>query len=207
MKRSVLILSVLLTVTAGYFSPAGSSSAAPCGTALSSFGSPAVPAHSNLSNPHESCDGWGTYGLQYQCVEYVRRFYFLVKGIETREGKMERRWNGNANTYFRTAAQKGLDAFENGGKVRPQPEDILTFAGGPYGHVAIITAVLPDRIEFIEQNFSPSGTGSLPYNPVTNHVENRVAGDTFVVEGWLRPHVDPTLPAPPQGPAEKVANH
>jgi hypothetical protein len=206
MKRSVLVFSVLSALMAGIFSPAIGASGIPCGTMLSSFGAPAVPAHANLDNPHESCDGWGTYGLQYQCVEYVRRFYFLVKGIETREGKMERRWNGNANTYFRTASQKGLDAFENGGKVHPQPEDIITFAGGPYGHVAIITAVLPDRIEFIEQNFSPTGTGTLAYNPVTNFVESRVVpGETFIVEGWLRPHADPMLP--PKGPAEKVANH
>ncbi len=206
MKRSVWVLSVLSLLMFGVFSPAGGAAASPCGTTLSSFGTPAIPAHSNLADPHESCDGWGTYGLQYQCVEYVRRFYFLVKGIETREGKMDRRWNGNASTYFRTAAQKGLDAFENGGHVRPQPEDIITFAGGPYGHVAIITAVLADRIEFIEQNFSTSGTGSLAFNPVTNHVENRVLpGETFIVEGWLRPHTDPILP--PKGPAEKVANH
>jgi hypothetical protein len=206
MKRWVLVLSVLSTLMVGIFPIAASSATAPCGTILSTFGTPAVPAHSNLANPHDSCDGWGTYGLQYQCVEYVRRFYFLVKGIETREGKMERRWNGNANTYFRTAERKGLDAFENGGKVPPQPEDILTFAGGPYGHVAIITAVLPDRIEFIEQNFSSSGTGSLAYNPVTNHVENRVfSTETFIVEGWLRPHGEPSLI--PQSPAETVANH
>jgi surface antigen len=206
MKRWVSVLSVILSLMTGAFSPAISSGMAPCGTSLSSFGTPAVPALSNLSNPHESCDGWGTYGLQYQCVEYVRRFYFLVKGMETREGKMDRRWNGNASTYFKTAAEKGLDAFENGGQIPPQPEDIITFAGGPYGHVAIITAVLPDRIEFIEQNFSPSGTGTLLYNPATHYVENRVVpSETFVVEGWLRPHTESAQP--PKGPAEQVANH
>lgn len=187
----------------GSFSPAESVEVAPCGTVLSAYGTPGVMAMSNQGNPDESCHGWGTYGLQYQCVEYVRRFYYLVKGIETREGKMQRRWNGNANTYFKTASQKGLDAFENGGNIRPEPEDILTFAGGPYGHVAIITAVLPDRIEFIEQNFSPTGTGSLPYNPVTNHVENRVTpGETFVVEGWLRPQGENQFK---KGPAEPVS--
>jgi surface antigen len=206
MKRWVSVLPVLFTLMAGTLAPAWSSGMAPCGTALSLFGTPSVPAYSNLADPHESCDGWGTYGLQYQCVEYVRRFYFLVKGMETREGKMDRRWNGNASTYFKTASQKGLDAFENGGVVPPQPEDIITFAGGPYGHVAIITAVLLDRVEFIEQNFSLSGTGTLPYNPVTHYVDNRVvSSETFVVEGWLRPHTD--LPQSPKGPAEQVANH
>lgn len=204
MKRSALIFSALLVFLVGMASTGGSIEVAPCGTTLASYAG--VPARSNLGNPDESCGGRATYGLQYQCVEYVRRFYHLIKGIETREGMMNKRWNGNANTYFRTAAEKELDAFENGGRVPPRPEDILAFQGGPYGHVAIITLVAEDHIEFVEQNFSPTGTGRLAYNPLTNRVENRKVGrDLFVVEGWLRPQAERNTP--PKGPAEAVSNH
>lgn len=204
MKRLALIFSVLAFGMAGLPSVGGSADVGSCGTVLASFAG--VAARSNLTNPDESCGGRATYGLQYQCVEYVRRFYHLVMGMETREGMMEKRWNGNANTYFKTASQKGLDAFENGGPIPPQPNDILAFQGGPYGHVAIITLVADDHIEFVEQNFSPTGTGRLAFHPLTNRVENRkVGGELFTVEGWLRPHSDQTVP--PKGPAEAVSTH
>ncbi|WDT74578.1 MAG: CHAP domain-containing protein [Candidatus Manganitrophus sp.] len=203
MKRSILTFSTLIILTAGMASTGGSMEVAPCGTTLATHAG--VPARSNIMTPDESCGGRATYGLQYQCVEYVRRFYHLVKGMETREGMMGKRWNGNANTYFKTADKKGLDAFENGGRVAPRPDDILAFQGGPYGHVAIITRVAEDHIEFVEQNFSPTGRGRLAYNPVTNRVENRKAGgELFVVEGWLRSQSDRNLV--PQAPIEAVSD-
>lgn len=203
MKRSILIFSTLVILMAGMASTGGSVEVAPCGTTLATHAG--VPARSNIMSPDESCGGRATYGLQYQCVEYVRRFYHLVKGIETREGMMGKRWNGNANTYFKTAERKELDAFENGGLVVPRPDDILAFQGGPYGHVAIITRVAEDHIEFVEQNFSPTGTGRLNYNPVTNRVEHRKAGgELFIVEGWLRPRSDRNVVT--QTPIEAVSN-
>jgi surface antigen len=203
MKRSILIFSTLIILMGGMAATGGSVDVAPCGTTLATYAG--VPARSNVMNPNESCGGRATYGLQYQCVEYVRRFYHLVKGIETREGKMGKRWNGNANTYFKTAAEKELDAFENGGPVAPRPDDILAFQGGPYGHVAIITRVAEDHIEFVEQNFSPTGTGRLAYNPVTNRVENRKAGgELFIIEGWLRRQADRNIV--PKTPIEAVSN-
>ncbi len=162
----------------------------PCGTILASYKE--VPVRSNQNYPYGSCGGRSVYGLQYQCVEYVRRFYHLVKGIETREGMTEKQWEWeHASTYFKNAADKGLDAFENGGPIPPLPDDILAFQGGPYGHVAIITAVTDDHIEFIEQNFSPTGIGRLAYNPFTHRAVDRIVpGGINIVEGWLRPHSD-----------------
>lgn len=204
MNRFIATLIFAPVFIVGSITSARSSESASCGAVLASYGTPSVAARSNLNNPDDSCAGRSTYGLQYQCVEYVRRFYHLVKGIETREGMMEMRWNGNANTYFKTAEAKGLDAFPNGGVVPPLPDDILAFQGGPYGHVAIITAVFPDHIEFVEQNFSATGAGRLPYNSQTYHVENRsLPGILFVVEGWLRPHTESTSP---RGPVETVSH-
>ena len=205
MKRFLQALSVVSIFLIASPGSVRSFDAALCGATLASYGSPPVPARSNEGSPDESCGGRSTYGLQYQCVEYVRRFYHLVKGIETREGRMEKRWNGNADTYFKTASEKGLSAFPNGGPVPPRPDDILAFSGGPYGHVAIISAVTPDHIEFVEQNFSPTGTGRLAYHPLTRRVEDRISGgETFIVEGWLRPQTAPLLP--PEGAAETISN-
>lgn len=185
MKRSIWVFTLLAVSIVGFAATGGGSEASPCGAILASY--KGVPARSNLNYPYDSCGGRSVYGLQYQCVEYVRRFYHLVKGIETREGTMEKRWRGDARTYFNAAAGKGLDAFENGGAAPPLPDDILVFRGGPYGHVAIITAVADDHIEFIEQNLSPTGIGRLAYYPDTRRVADRVVpGGVLLVEGWLR---------------------
>ncbi|MFQ5588915.1 MAG: CHAP domain-containing protein, partial [Nitrospiria bacterium] len=154
----------------------------PCEEPLSSY--KGVPARSNEGYPYGSCGGTSVYGLKYQCVEYVRRFYHVVKGIDTRDD----RWEGNASTFFETAEDKGLSAFENGGTMPPRPDDIITFQGGMYGHVAVITAVTDEYIEFIEQNLSESGVGRLPYEAATHQVANRdVPGGKLILEGWLRP--------------------
>jgi len=190
----------------GFVSTGGSSEVVPCATILTLY--KGVPARSNENHPYDSCDGRSAYGLQYQCVEYVRRFYHLVKGVETREGTLEKRWNGNANTYFKTAAAKGLDAFKNGGPTPPLPDDILVFQGGPHGHVAIVTAVTDDHIEFIEQNFSPSGAGRLAYNPATHWVANRaVSGGILLLEGWLRPPSDGSFHAENRGTKSVETGH
>lgn len=186
-KRSVGALFLTLVISfVGLASTIARVEALPCATPLASY--KGVSARSNQDYPYDSCDGPSTYGLKYQCVEYVRRFYHLVKGIETRDGMPGRGWDGNADTYFKTAGEKGLEALENGGSTPPLPDDIITFEGGAHGHVAIITAVTDDHIEFIEQNFSPSGTGLVAYDPVTHRVADRPVRDgTLAVEGWLRP--------------------
>jgi surface antigen len=187
MKRSIWLFTLLAVSIMGFVATGGGSEVSPCGAILASY--KGVPARSNLNYPYGSCGGRSVYGLQYQCVEYVRRFYHLVKGIETREGMMEKHWGGDAGTYFKAAAGKGLDAFENGGTSPPLPDDVLVFRGGPYGHVAIITAVADDHIEFVEQNFSPTGIGRLAYYSATHRVADRVVpGGVLIVEGWLRPH-------------------
>jgi hypothetical protein len=186
-KRSIWMFSMLSLSLVGMVSTAISLEGAPCGTVLASY--KGISAQSNKNYSWGSCGGRSVYGLQYQCVEYVRRFYHLVKGIETREGITEKQWEGDGNTYFKTAAEKGLDAFKNGGSDPPLPDDILTFQGGLWGHVAIITAVSDDHIEFIEQNISPTGTDRLAYNPITHRVANRnLRGGKLISEGWLRPH-------------------
>ncbi len=175
----VLSLPVFVTRVEGF-------TRVPCATPLSSY--KGVSARSNQSDPFGSCAGKSQYGLRFQCVEYVRRFYHLIKGIETREGMTGDKWNGDASTYFQTANEKGLDAFSNGGSVPPQADDIITFQGGLYGHVAVITVVTNEYIEFIEQNLSRTGTGRLAYDAATHRVANRdVPGGKLTLKGWLRP--------------------
>jgi hypothetical protein len=107
----------------------------------------------------DDCAGTGTYGDQYQCVEFIKRFYNQGLGIDTSQ------WSGSALSYFDTAAAKGLVALSNGvTTLAPEPDDILVFDAfrkDTVGHVAIVTAVTSDRVDLTEQNYSCSGTLSL----------------------------------------------
>lgn len=99
--------------------------------------------------------GWGDsvrgdYGLEYECVELVNRYYVQVLGHRN----LTR--TGDADSYFWSATAKGLKAFPNSGPVAPAVHDILVFDGGPedgsVGHVAIIVEVTDSGVTFIEQN-------------------------------------------------------
>lgn len=183
-KQSIFLIFLLIALPLiGFVAKVESFMGAPCATTLASY--KGVPARSNQGYPYGSCDGTSVYGLRYQCVEYARRFYHMAKGIETRQDS----WRGNASTFFRTAEEKGLKAFKNGGSVPPLPDDIITFQGGMHGHVAVITTVTDEYIEFIEQNLSRSGIGRLAYNSLTHQVADRdVHGGKLISEGWLRPN-------------------
>jgi surface antigen len=115
-----------------------------CGSQLASYSGVAAFSNGIYQQQPGSCGTYGTYGYQYQCVEYVRRFY---------EGKGNA-WKGNANTYYEPAAANGLIAFPNGGTVPPAPNDIMVFDGDKYGHVAIVTDVSGTQVSLIVQNWS-----------------------------------------------------
>jgi surface antigen len=133
-----------------------------------------VIAYSNGANT-------GTpYGLlAYQCVAYVKNFYATLMDISQWPSK-------NAVDYFGSAAARGLTPYKNSESMAPQPDDILGFSGGTYGHVAIIMAVRDDSVDVIEQNVhrnSPYAT--LPR--VGNTILDRTIGKvTLHPQGWLR---------------------
>src|ERR1700722_15626326 len=95
-----------------------------CGTVLNSYR--AIPVYSNYldqfstndCDPKDKLPPYGLFGDQYQCTEFVKRFYTRALGITSAEG-----WTGNAQDYFNTAASKSLAPFSNGGTSPPLPGD------------------------------------------------------------------------------------
>ena len=128
-----------------------------CGEEIGSFN--IVPVYYNdgyasCGDRHWSSDGSYSYGLKWQCVEYVRRYYH-----DYLNHKMPNRW-GNASDYFRLNIPSGemnternLIQYHNG-DTKPKVNDILIWGAGTggYGHVAIVTAVFSDGIKVISQN-------------------------------------------------------
>lgn len=126
-----------------------------CGSELASYRGVAAKYNGQAQGTGDSCANRGSYGLQYQCVEYIKRFYSEALSFDTTQ------WRLNAVDFFGQASQLGLTAFANvESTAAPRPDDILVFGGtknNPYGHVAIVAEVSGDSVICIEQNWSSTG--------------------------------------------------
>lgn len=100
-----------------------------------------------------------TYGLEFQCVEFVNRYYSTVLAHRN----MTR--SGNADSYFYDARGKELVSFPNGGETAPQLHDIIVFdpdgSGQRPGHVGIVYEVTRERVCLAQQNM-PEPSVCLP---------------------------------------------
>ena len=124
------------------------------------------------------------YGEKWQCVEFVKRFYYEAKGHRMPDVL------GNAKDFFDPAVpqgklnhRRGLVQYRNGGKAKPEVDDLLVFTGTKYGHVAIITAVSADTIEIIQQNVMGQSRQIIPLTIKKDHY---YIGNTNPPAGWLR---------------------
>lgn len=132
-------------------------------------------------------DGYNL-GLKYQCVEFVKRYYY-----EHYNHKMPDSY-GHAKSFFNKELgdgalnkERNLIQYQNGGKTCPKVGDLLVFDGNPwneFGHVAIVSKVEKDEIEIIQQNPGPSASSRDKIGLVQSD-------STFLLQrrdalGWLR---------------------
>lgn len=125
-----------------------------------------------------SKDGY-YYGYKWQCVEFVKRFYYDVKAHKMPDGF------GNAKDFFDVSLmdgvlnkRRGLIQFKNGGKMKPESDDLMVFNDTKYGHVAIVTEVSIDYIEVIQQNI---------YEKPRMRLELSEKDGNYFVEGARKP--------------------
>lgn len=131
-------------------------------------------------------DGYNL-GLKYQCVEFVKRFYF-----EYYDHRMPDAY-GHAKTFFDTSLHDGelnsarnLLQYSNGSTTKPAEGDILVFDGyilNRFGHVAIVSKCGEDEIEMIQQNPGPFQSSREQY-------KLKCDGKKFLIDhprllGWL----------------------
>lgn len=109
----------------------------------------------NVSERNTSPDGYNI-GLKYQCVEFVKRYYY-----EYYKHKMPNAY-GNAIDFFNKTLKDGelnadrdLIQYTNPSKSKPQVGDLIimdaTFSN-QYGHVVIVSNVTDNEVEIIQQN-------------------------------------------------------
>jgi len=130
-----------------------------------------------------SKDGY-YYGYKWQCVEYVKRFYYEVKGHKIPDVY------GNAKDFFDINTEhghlnkrRGLIQYRNGENEKPKADDLLVFTDTKFGHVVIVTEVGDDYIEVIQQNM-----GSSSRYKFTLKYKNKkyFIGGKRSPAGWLR---------------------
>lgn len=134
-----------------------------------------------------SQDGYNL-GLRYQCVEFVKRYYF------ERHGHRMPDTYGHAKDFFDPSlidgslnAKRGMRQFTNGSTEAPQAEDLLVFAPSllnRYGHVAIIASVDNNILQIAQQN--PGPFASSRENLALIQREGRWHIEQSRVLGWLR---------------------
>ncbi|PKM76858.1 MAG: CHAP domain-containing protein [Firmicutes bacterium HGW-Firmicutes-15] len=130
-----------------------------------------------------SSDGY-YYGNKWQCVEYVKRYYFQVKDHRMPDVM------GNAKDFYdprtpqgKLNQRRGLVQYRNGGGVKPQVDDLVVFTDSKYGHVAIITDVTENSVEIIQQNVLNSPRQSIKLQVKAGHY---YLGTGKQPAGWLR---------------------
>lgn len=182
MKSWMYIL--ILCITSFGLTSAGQSS----NTERDSFNGVVVYDNGNnfrvSSGRNVSKDGYNL-GMKWQCVEYVKRYYY-----QQLNHKMPNSW-GHAFSFYNKSLvdgkfnkDRGLMQFSNPSSYKPKVDDIVVYDGYPgnsYGHVAIITKVEKDYIEVIQQNTPQTrSTIKLEYS------NNKIKLNNKYILGWLR---------------------
>lgn len=111
---------------------------------------------------HFSQDGY-YYGERWQCVEFVKRYYYEALGHRMPDTK------GHARDFFDNSVasgkknyQRDLIQFCNGDETIPQVDDLLVFTDTEFGHVAIVSQVGNNSIEIVQQNAPDQTRQELP---------------------------------------------
>lgn len=141
----------------------------------------------NVSGRNTTSDGYNL-GLKYQCVEFVKRFYY-----EVYNHKMPNSY-GHAREFFNKSLSDGdfnkeraMFQFNNRSNEKPKVDDLLVFGAAPfnkYGHVAVVSKVASDHIEIAQQNPGKGNPSRSKYG--LNQSSGKWHVDNEYVSGWLR---------------------
>ena len=124
------------------------------------------------------------YGYKWQCVEYIKRFYYEVKGHKMPDVYGNAKDFFDANVEHGTLNEKrGLIQYKNGEDEKPKIDDILIFTDTTFGHIVIVSEVGDNYIEIIQQNMGDSSRDrfELEYKEGKYFV-----GGKRIPAGWLR---------------------
>jgi hypothetical protein len=141
----------------------------------------------NVSGRRLTDDGYNL-GIKYQCVEFVKRYYY-----EELNHKMPDTY-GHAKDFFNSNLkdgeknkQRNLNQFTNPSKSKPEINDLIVYSGttiNKYGHVSIVSKVTENENEIIQQNPGPFGKSRENFDLTMENGKWRIKNDRIL--GWLR---------------------
>lgn len=141
----------------------------------------------NVSGRNTTKDGYNL-GLKYQCVEYVKRYYYEVFNHKMPDSY------GHAKEFYNTNLSDGsfndaraLFQYKNGSQLKPRTHDLLVYGAASFnqfGHVAIVTQVTANSVECIAQNLG-KGNGTRRTYPLVNNNGLWTIEEPYIL-GWLR---------------------
>ena len=142
---------------------------------------------SNVSGRNLSSNGYN-YGLKYQCVEYVKRYYYdhLNHSMPNSYGHAKDFFNPNLSDG-QINSERNLLQFNNPSKTKPKVNDLLIFDKtkfNPYGHVAIISKVSENQIEIVQQNAGAYSSSRDKFNLEFSNEKWNIENPGIL--GWLR---------------------
>ena len=128
-------------------------------------------------------------GLKYQCVEFVKRYYYEFYNHEMPDSY------GHALSFYdpnlsdgQLNIQRALNQYSNPSMTKPEVGDLIVMDAtllNSYGHVAIISKVDDEEIEIIQQNPGPNAPSRETFT-----LERNESGDWKIKHklalGWLR---------------------
>ncbi|MFC4634398.1 CHAP domain-containing protein [Dokdonia ponticola] len=141
----------------------------------------------NVEGREVTKDGYNI-GLKYQCVEFVKRYYY-----EALDHKMPDSY-GHAKDFFLPSikdaminTQRNLRQYTNPSTSKPEVDDLVVYSGtlfNKYGHVSIISKVTEKEVEIIQQNPGPFGSSRETYT--LKNTDGKWHIDNPQILGWLR---------------------
>ena len=142
---------------------------------------------SNVIGRNTTSSGYNL-GLKYQCVEFVKRYYYEYLDHEMPDSY------GHAKDFFdenipdgKMSPKRNLIQYSNPSISKPEVSDLIVFGATPYnryGHVAIISDVTEDEIEIIQQNPGPFANSRERYD--LKIIEGKWEIQNKKTLGWLR---------------------
>jgi len=141
----------------------------------------------NVEGRQLAKDGYNI-GLKYQCVEFVKRYYY-----EHFNHMMPNSY-GHAKDFFNKTLKDGtlnkdrnLKQYTNSSKTKPKVSDLVVYSGtiyNRYGHVSIISKVNKNTIEIIQQNPGTYGKSRVDFKLERENGKWTIKNNQIL--GWLR---------------------
>lgn len=163
--------------------------AASCGDVLGTINGVNVMSNGADEDTGNSCGGLTqntamtpggttvTTGYEWQCVEFVNRYY-------TMKGWISSHWSGNGST-LKDNVPSGLHFTANGSIKSIVVGDVVTLNYSTFGHAGIVSAVNGNMVTIANQN-TGGVNGTATYDPVHQTLSSEYRG--FTMQGII--HAD-----------------